>query len=73
MLSNWLICAAVWPSISNPAKLCLCQASQKQVQQQCDLFKKEADTAQRQVQDYVQQKHKREAELYVKVGRSAEA
>ncbi|DBB06620.1 TPA: DNA repair protein xrcc4 [Trebouxia sp. C0004] len=42
------------------------QASQKQVQQQCDLFKKEAETAQRQVQDYVQQKQKREAELYVK-------
>ena len=62
-----------WPPIPNPAKLCLCQASQKQVQQQCDLFKQEAETAQRQVQDYVQQKQKREAELYVKVGRGAEA
>ena len=71
VFSNWLTCTAVWPPIPNPAKLCLCQASQKQVQQQCDLFKKEAETAQRQVQDYVQQKQKREAELYVKVGRSA--
>lgn len=45
------------------------QASQKQVQQQCDLFRTEAETAQHQVQNYVQQKQKREAELYVKVGR----
>lgn len=43
------------------------QVSQKQVQHQCDLFRKEAEIAQQQVQDYVQQKHKREAELYVKV------
>ncbi|KAL0031673.1 hypothetical protein WJX79_000177 [Trebouxia sp. C0005] len=42
------------------------QASQKQVQQQCDGFRKEADIAQQQVQDYVQHKQKREAELYVK-------
>lgn len=57
----------------NPAKVCLCQASQKQVQQQCDGFRKEADIAQQQVQDYVQHKQKREAELYVKVSPSAEA
>ena len=37
------------------------------VQHQCDAFRQEAETAQKQVQDYVQEKHKREAELYVKV------
>ena len=31
------------------------------------MFRQEAETAQRHVQEYVQQKHKKEAELYVKV------
>ncbi|KAL3139889.1 DNA repair protein xrcc4 [Trebouxia sp. C0009 RCD-2024] len=42
------------------------QASIKQVQHQCNMFRQEAETAQKHVQDYVQQKHKKEAELYVK-------
>lgn len=42
------------------------QESQQQVQHQCDMFRREAESAQQQVQDYVEQKHKREAELYVK-------
>lgn len=43
------------------------QASHKQIQHQCNMFRQEAQTAQKHVQDYVQQKHKKEAELYVKV------
>lgn len=43
------------------------QASHKQVQHQRDVFRQEAETAQKQVQDYVQQKHQKEAELYIKV------
>ena len=31
------------------------------------MFRQEAEIAQKHVQDYVQQKHKKEAELYVKV------
>ncbi|KAL3154220.1 DNA repair protein xrcc4 [Trebouxia sp. C0010 RCD-2024] len=42
------------------------QASIKQVQDQCNMFRQEAETAQKHVQDYVEQKHKKEAELYVK-------
>ena len=30
------------------------------------MFRQEAETAQKHVQDYVEQKHKKEAELYVK-------
>lgn len=48
------------------------QASHKQVQHQREVFRQEAETAQKLVQEYVQQKHQKEAELYIKVGTASQ-